>query len=259
MPTKQANPTVAEGNAALRGAALDDILAVAGLAAAGGVGARGLLGLRYMFGRKRPDLQRTLGPTVLSVPAPVYASPAAATAGHKAAGYALYKQAIEKRAEGLLTSRSEIPWYLPGITLAGVGGLAGGYKLMDVLMDRKRKADLQADLQDARAQYRAALLSQYDPAAIPGPDGGVLDLAPPAKTVNPQPGAAKPLALKAAALQADLDTLYDKAAQQVTARLDPQLADTVANAAAQATRVGDAAGQIGRSAGRDRCTPRGRC
>lgn len=183
------------------GEALKDILTVGGLAAAGGIGARGLLGLRYMFGRRRPNLSRAIGPTVISVPTPVYRNPK-----------------DEERAQALalktanVTSRTQLPWYLPGVTLAGIGGLAGGYKLMDYLMDRKRKSDLQAEVDAAKADYHKAMIDQYDPAAVPAAGAVVPDLPLPAKTVNP--GGAPQLALKAAGLQADLDALVAQVEKQ---------------------------------------------
>lgn len=183
----------AGGEDVIRADAINDILTAGGLAAAGGITARGLLGLRYMFGRRKPNTSRMLGPTVVSVPTPVFTTPLqqqrARDRAYKAAGAA---------------TRGELPWYLPGLTLAGVGGLAGGYKLMDVLMDRKRKSDLKAEEAAAEAEYRKALLAQYDPANVPGP-GVVPDVPLPAKTVNPV-GAPR-LSLKAAALQADLEEL----------------------------------------------------
>lgn len=187
-------------NAAIRSQALKDVLAVGGLAAAGGIGARGLLGLKYMFGRRKPQLGRSLGPTVISVPSPVYSNPNDELRAQKMAG----------ATEHLLSGRSDLPWYLPGITLAGIGGLAGGYGLMDKLMDKKRKSDLAAEEAAARDEYRRALLDQYSPKSIPSADT-MPNVPLPAKTVNPLPGAAK-LSLKSAALLADLDALVKSAA-----------------------------------------------
>lgn len=185
-------------DAEIRSQALKDILTVGGLAAAGGIGARGLLGLRYMFGRRRPDLSRAIGPTVISIPTPVFKNPRDEV---RARGLA-------KAANAPLSGRTGLPWYLPGLTLAGVGGLAGGYRLMDVLMDKKRKADLEAEILAAKDDYHRALLDQYDPAMVPSADT-MPDEPLPAKTVNAPAGAAK-LRLKSAELQTDLDALANQ-------------------------------------------------
>lgn len=108
----------------------------------------------------------------------------------------------------ILSDRTELPWYYPGVTMAGVGGLAGGYKLMDYLMDKKRKADLADETEEAKAQYHQAMLDQYNPASVPAA-GVVPDFPVPTKTVNPMPGAAK-MSLKAAALQNDLDAMCEE-------------------------------------------------
>lgn len=46
---------------------------------------------------------------------------------------------------------------LPVSVAAGAGGLYGGWKLSDMLMDSRRKSQLQAELDDAKSDYEAAL------------------------------------------------------------------------------------------------------
>jgi hypothetical protein len=192
--TKMANP-----DAAIRGDALNDIMTVGGLGLAGGIGLRGLMGLRYMFGRSRPNLSRSLGPTVISVPTPVFTNPRDEARAQAQA----QKMSSDKAA---IASRSELPFYLPGMTMAGIGGLAGGYKLMDLLMGNKRRTDLNDEVAAARDEYRQALLAQYDPANVPAA-GSVPDAPLPAKTVNHPPAGASKLPLKMASLDQDLDAL----------------------------------------------------
>jgi hypothetical protein len=155
--------------------ALNNVIGATLLAGAGGIGLRGLLGMNYMFGRRRPDLKRSLGPAVLNVPTPVFSNPN----DEERAQQMVLKQGEAKQAGGL----TEIPWYLPALTAGGVGGLFGGYKFMDWLMDRKRKADLEGEVDDARTQYRRALLEQYSPATVPSA-GQVPSLPPLAKAAG---------------------------------------------------------------------------
>jgi hypothetical protein len=199
-PPSLLNKTAGPLEDQVRSEALKDVLSVGGIAAAGGIGLRGLLGLKYMFGRSKPNLTRSMGPTVISIPTPVYTT-------RKDEQQAM-KMATDKQA----LTRSAIPWYLPGITMAGVGGLAGGYKLMDLLMDRKRKLDLQDEMTAAKGDYQQALLDQYNPSAIPAA-GSIPEEPLPTKTVNPLPGQVK-LPLKMAAHNPSLDTLADAYVKQ---------------------------------------------
>jgi len=60
-----------------------------------------------------------------------------------------------------VTRKTSIPWYRPAMALAGVGGLIGGWKGLDVVLDRRRQAERESELEDARKDFREALLSQY--------------------------------------------------------------------------------------------------
>jgi hypothetical protein len=82
-----------------------------------------------------------------------------------------------KRADGWLDRASslfpggnparlrDLPGFLPGVTLASIGGVAGGYSLMDWLLDRKRKSDLEGELSEAQDRYRRSLMLQAAPVA----------------------------------------------------------------------------------------------
>ena len=135
--------------------AIRDILATLGMGAAVGVGARGLAGAGNFFGRTPSDVSRSPGPSVLQIPVPVYANPRdeerARRLGLKAANW-----------------KAASPWWtLPGLVAAGGGGIYGGYKTMDFLMQNKRKADLEAEIAAARDRYHRALIDQYNPANVP--------------------------------------------------------------------------------------------
>lgn len=59
--------------------------------------------------------------------------------------------------------KAQIPWYIPGVALGGLGAAVAGYKGMDWLLNKKRKMDLNAELDDAKAEYQQALIDMYDP------------------------------------------------------------------------------------------------
>jgi hypothetical protein len=58
------------------------------------------------------------------------------------------------------TSTGGIPLAYPAMFLAGTGGIVGGWKATDALLDKQRKRDLEAELGSAREDYEKALLKQ---------------------------------------------------------------------------------------------------
>jgi len=56
------------------------------------------------------------------------------------------------------TTAQGVPWAMPAALAAGAGGLYGGWKLQDWLMDKQRKQNNQAELDEAREEYNKALL-----------------------------------------------------------------------------------------------------
>lgn len=62
--------------------------------------------------------------------------------------------------------KAQLPWYLPAVGLGAVGAGLAGYKGMDWLLNKKRKMDLNAELDDAKAEYQQALLDMYDPQRV---------------------------------------------------------------------------------------------
>lgn len=61
----------------------------------------------------------------------------------------------------LATSESGIPWMMPAAIMTGLGGLYGGWKAADKLLDARRKSELKGELDKAKTEYEAALLSEY--------------------------------------------------------------------------------------------------
>lgn len=56
-------------------------------------------------------------------------------------------------------SVSGVPWAMPAAVGAGAAGLMGGWSAMDYLLDKRRKGDLQAELEKAKEEYEAALMA----------------------------------------------------------------------------------------------------
>jgi hypothetical protein len=158
--------------AQVTGQAANDILTVGGLGLAGGLAVRGAMGLPGFFGR-RPSktLDRGPGPSIVTVPTPVYAT---AADQNRAARLKMASPSILKTAFG----RGDIPWYYPGMAVAGLGGAAGGYGLMIHIMNSKEKSDLQSEEEVARQEYQKAMLEQYDPKLLPTADRVPLSTLP---------------------------------------------------------------------------------
>ena len=58
-------------------------------------------------------------------------------------------------------SKTGIPYYLAGTVGAGAGGAYGGWKLMDMLLDRRRMQAQEDDLEKAREDFQQALVSRH--------------------------------------------------------------------------------------------------
>lgn len=144
------------------GYAREDILKMLGIGLAGGMTARGLLGLRDLFGHPDAHPQRYLGPTQVTLPFPVYTR----KRDEERAQELTKLSSVKKAEEPLGNSKGDNWWYWPGMLGGGLAATYGGYKLMDHLFNRRRKADTQSELEEARNQYRQSLLANYDPAHV---------------------------------------------------------------------------------------------
>lgn len=56
-----------------------------------------------------------------------------------------------------------IPWYIPAAGLGLAGSMYGGWKLTDWLLKKRQKAQTEDELEEAKDNYRKALLAQYTP------------------------------------------------------------------------------------------------
>jgi hypothetical protein len=144
-------------------------LALASLA--GGAAARGLFGLVNTLRRGTAKKRDTSQMAALTLPYPVKMS----------------------QAPAVPDSTAGLSWYMPAMFGAGLGGLGLGWKGLDMILEHRREAERQSELDKARRGFRKAVLTQYD---------------------KPLPGAALKLSedVRAALekLSGDLDVLYDR-------------------------------------------------
>ncbi len=94
------------------------------------------------------------------------------------------------------------PWFMPAAGAAAVGGLYGGYKLLDGALDWVHRRDRKKEVEDAKDEYRRSLIEQYS--------------------------ADSPAIKRSAAtdeLTQDLNTLYDLYSEEMTKQALPSLND----------------------------------
>jgi hypothetical protein len=185
------------------------MLTVGGLGLAGGLVTRGVMGLPSFLGLNAPKSRladRGPGPSVVTIPTPVYTS-----------------EADQRKATRLKVaySREDWPAYYPGMVAAGLGGALGGYGIMDHLMQSKAKSDLASEEADAKSEYEKALLDQYDPRSLPVANRVPLSTIPkvqkelaaaPPATLPSVPG----LKMASAEVMGELDELADEYEKQAT-------------------------------------------
>lgn len=121
--------------------AFKDMRNLALLGAGAGVAGRGVVGLINLLKGPRPSTTRLQGPTELPLPLP-------------------YRDEKEKVAG--ITEKTSLPYYGPGMMMAGLAGAGLGWKGADMLLDSRRKREREQQLEAARSEFHDALLSQYD-------------------------------------------------------------------------------------------------
>jgi hypothetical protein len=130
------------------------MLAVLVTGGAAGAGIRGLMGVRNMF-RDKPKVD-----PVSSIPQPVPIR------------IPLRMQEEEDEPMPKLAGLGARPsgrfnwWEIPTGIAAGAGGLFGGWKLVDWLMDKRRQMAMQGELDEAKKDYESALQDQYSSAML---------------------------------------------------------------------------------------------
>lgn len=148
--------------------ALSQVAQLAALGLGTGVSIRGLLGLRDMLSRSLAKRRKNPSPAVVEIGVPRYEGEKAA------AGEALFNyppgflESKEPNAGDWLLGRThENKWSKPWFATAALGapalGIYGGYKLVDMLLEKARKREKEQELEGAKEEYRNALMSQYTP------------------------------------------------------------------------------------------------
>jgi len=118
-----------------------------GLGAGAGLLARGAQGA-YNLGRRALSSPHTLKPTTIAVPVHEEEEKLASL-GDFAAGSAA-------------SDWTGHPMALPGAAAATIGGAVGSWKLLDYVLDRRRKQLMKSELETTKQQYEQALLAQHD-------------------------------------------------------------------------------------------------
>lgn len=111
-----------------------------------GAGVRGLTGLLQLINRNVAEPR----PSVVA-PAVVPISTPADEEEEKAASLVDFLQGNQTE------TLAGIPWYMPAAVGAGVGATAGGWKFMDWLLDRRRKHESDAELEQAKSEFETTL------------------------------------------------------------------------------------------------------
>lgn len=69
---------------------------------------------------------------------------------------------IDKLLDSTPTSEYSIPWVLPAHVAGGLGGAYTGWKLMDHILDKRRKSELDEQVDSAKNEFQQAILSQHE-------------------------------------------------------------------------------------------------
>lgn len=145
-----------------------------GLVSAGiGAGGRSLMGMRDLLARQFRKKPKSTRPAVVEIGVPTIGNDsdkiAEAPAYYIPPDVSLEEKAKTTWLDWLLGRTHEGMWSKPwtGAAAAGatLGGLYGGYKLIDSGMKALNKRDRQRELELAKEDYRKALIEQYEPDA----------------------------------------------------------------------------------------------
>lgn len=70
-----------------------------------------------------------------------------------------------QKKEAAATSEHGLWWYYPAATSALLGSSYGSWKVLDKLLDKRRKSDVDAELETAKQRYRSAIVGDAKTAA----------------------------------------------------------------------------------------------
>jgi hypothetical protein len=179
MDPQYLDPRVAPANDA-QVEAVRRLLGLAGGTLALGAGARGVVGLGNFLHRNLVGPPRTpQRQSFVRIPVPVEVDDEqpekmashdklADAAQEFASGMGLLRKPGE--AVGWLRNNlggwgqgdlKQMPWAYPAAAAAGIGGLYGGWKLTDYLLDKTRSTEQESELDTARRDYERALASRW--------------------------------------------------------------------------------------------------
>lgn len=157
-----ADPTLAEAlqratNRQLQAQALRDVLGYGGAALGVGAGLRGLTELFRLGARALPTKKRK----VLSAPSAIYAQmpvPQADETEEKQSNATdVFREVGDFISGGKAQTREGIPWFTPAAVGVPLAGGIGGWKFMDWLLDKRRKSQIEAEVEAAKVEYEKAL------------------------------------------------------------------------------------------------------
>jgi hypothetical protein len=148
----------------MRSSALADVrnVLLAGLGV--GAGARGLYGLYNLINRSNrgPEPTGFGGPLPTEMPVDDEEEKLKLAADGKPSWLST----------GSGESKSGIPWYLLAGVGAGAGGAYGGWKIMDMILDKRRLQAQEDDLEEAQADFRSVLTNRGVKTSADGPTLG---------------------------------------------------------------------------------------
>ena len=136
--------------------ALKDIAKYLMLGAGAGVAMRGATGIANLLGEDREVVpSRTVDMPVL------FGVPKKVEDDEEDVKKLEYKSAEEKKAY----SKTSLPYYLPAMLLGTPLAAYGGWKAVDAVLDKQRKAKSEDNLEEAKSDYESALLDAYKKSA----------------------------------------------------------------------------------------------
>lgn len=96
-----------------------------------------------------------------------YASPGLYPGRATRGGYANqgYKSGMDKQSFDMPkprpTQKGGLWWYMPSMLGAAGAGVVGGWKLIDTILDRRRRKEIEDEVDESQRSFRSALTSQY--------------------------------------------------------------------------------------------------
>ena len=80
---------------------------------------------------------------------------------HKTKNLAGKKNKKQEKQATNYTSKTSLPWYMPAMLSAGLVGGVGTWKVIDHILDQRRRKELEDEVTTSRDEFQNALVSQY--------------------------------------------------------------------------------------------------